>query len=211
MSSALRAPAGRRDVPGATYRGRVDTDRRTDPRVARTRQHVLAVARELLVEQGPAAFTFSTLAARAEVARKTLYRYWPAPEDLMADLIIDRSPEDVAPARDVAEVLRDYLRGMRAALEDRATSAAYGFLMMTSATSPVAAGALREVVDYRRARINRRLAPLGRALGEERFYRLNGPLVSAHYVGRRPISDDLVEDVVRSLSGDLVTCDGSVR
>jgi AcrR family transcriptional regulator len=46
--------------------------------VERTRRHVLAVARELLPEVGPAGLTYSLLAERAGVTRQTLYRHWPA-------------------------------------------------------------------------------------------------------------------------------------
>ena len=191
----------------AAYRRGVDTTDRpdppVDPRVVRTRQHVLAQARELLLDLGPTELTFSALATRAAVARKTLYRYWPGPEDLVADLILSRPVPPPEPAADVEEALRDYLGTLRAALEDRAAAAAYGFLMMSGASSPVSQAALRQVVVVRRAWLNERLAPLSLEIGEEDFDRLTGPLVAAHFVASRPITDEFVERIVRALASEL--------
>ena len=49
-----------------------------NPRVQSTRDRILAAARELLAETGPAGLTYSLLADRAGVTRQTLYRHWPA-------------------------------------------------------------------------------------------------------------------------------------
>lgn len=49
----------------------------TDPRVARTKAHVLAVAGELIAEGGREGFSIDAVARRAEVARTTIYRHWP--------------------------------------------------------------------------------------------------------------------------------------
>jgi AcrR family transcriptional regulator len=56
-----------------------------DPRVARTREHVLAVAGDLLAEEGRTGFTVDAVAKRSGVARTTIYRHWPDLADLLFD------------------------------------------------------------------------------------------------------------------------------
>src|SRR5215469_18247976 len=60
-----------------------------NPRVQSTRDRILAAARELLAETGPAGLTYSLLADRAGVTRQTLYRHWPAKSGLLVDMILD--------------------------------------------------------------------------------------------------------------------------
>ncbi|WP_229899233.1 TetR/AcrR family transcriptional regulator, partial [Streptomyces capoamus] len=55
----------------------------SNPRVRRTRDRVLVVARELLADVGPTALTYSLLAERGKVTRQTLYRHWPTREALL--------------------------------------------------------------------------------------------------------------------------------
>ncbi|HEY6495190.1 MAG TPA: TetR/AcrR family transcriptional regulator, partial [Trebonia sp.] len=62
-----------------------------NPRVKRTRDRMLAAARELLAEAGPAGLTYSSLAERAGVTRQTLYRHWPERSALLVDLILEGS------------------------------------------------------------------------------------------------------------------------
>lgn len=60
-----------------------------DPRVARTRRHVLSVARAVLVEEGWQRVTVTRVAERSGYARTTLYRHWPQRLDLLRDLITE--------------------------------------------------------------------------------------------------------------------------
>jgi AcrR family transcriptional regulator len=75
----------------------------TDPRAARSREAMLAAARQLLVREGPGAVTHQRVAQQAGVGRATVYRHWPRPEQLLldamggADLPLFRDPE--APVR----------------------------------------------------------------------------------------------------------------
>ena len=94
-----------------------------NPRVRRTRERILAAARELLSEVGPAGLTYSLLAERAGVTRQTLYRHWPARPALLLGLILEGAdggyPEPGADPAAVAAAwlasLRDGLRGPGAA------------------------------------------------------------------------------------------------
>ena len=60
-----------------------------DPRVLRTRRHVLAAARAVLVEEGWQLVTVTRVADRSGYARTTLYRHWPQRLDLLRDLITE--------------------------------------------------------------------------------------------------------------------------
>ncbi len=60
-------------------------DPRPDPRIARSRQVILAAALEELGEIGFGAFTIESVASRAGVGKSTIYRYWPDRLALIAD------------------------------------------------------------------------------------------------------------------------------
>ncbi|RPE37588.1 TetR family transcriptional regulator [Streptomyces sp. Ag109_O5-1] len=55
---------------------------RTDPRLLRSREAMVAAATELLTESGLEAVTHQAVAARAGVGRATVYRHWPGLLDL---------------------------------------------------------------------------------------------------------------------------------
>lgn len=62
-----------------------EPDGTTDPRVERSRMVVLRAAVEELAEVGYGAFTIESVAARARVAKSTIYRHWPDKLSLIAD------------------------------------------------------------------------------------------------------------------------------
>ena len=85
----------------------------TDPRVTRTREHVLAVAGDLLAEDGREGFTIDAVARRSGVARTTIYRHWPELCDLLFDTF--RAMSHVVPPADTGSV-RDDLVALYGAL-----------------------------------------------------------------------------------------------
>ena len=76
-----------------------------DPRVERTKAHVLAVAGELLAEEGREGFSIDAIGRRSGVARTTIYRHWPELGDLLYDTI--RSMADPVAAPDTGSVRDD--------------------------------------------------------------------------------------------------------
>lgn len=180
---------GEEGARGTVYRG--------DPRVVRTQRHILEHARRLLAEQGPDGVAFSRLATRAQVSRQTLYRYWPSPAALVADLLRRRVNSPLPRASDLPTALTQYLRGIRDNLRDPANAAAWGMLMSLAAHSSIAADALVDLINSRLASINAGLAGLGRVLSRDDFARLIGPVIHGHYI-ERDITDGLIEDIVAS-------------
>jgi TetR/AcrR family transcriptional regulator, regulator of autoinduction and epiphytic fitness len=63
----------------------VRAQRGVDPRVERSRQVILRAALDELSEAGYGAFTIESVAARAGVAKSTIYRHWPDKIALIAD------------------------------------------------------------------------------------------------------------------------------
>jgi TetR/AcrR family transcriptional regulator, regulator of autoinduction and epiphytic fitness len=63
----------------------VRAERGVDPRIERSRQAILRAALGELGEAGYGAFTIESVAARAGVAKSTIYRHWPDKVSLIAD------------------------------------------------------------------------------------------------------------------------------
>lgn len=76
-----------------------DTDVVTDldPRIARSRQRLLAAATDLLVEAGPRAVTVDAVSERSGVAKSTLYRHWDSRQALLIDVMRSNMPQPVEP------------------------------------------------------------------------------------------------------------------
>jgi len=73
---------------------------------------VLEAADDLLVERGFAGVTIEGIAARADVAKQTIYRWWASKTDILFDaLVIDAAEYFTWPDHgDLASDLRDQLR-----------------------------------------------------------------------------------------------------
>src|SRR5215475_1307088 len=99
------SPGDGADEPGV--RGRAP-GRRSD----RARVAVLNAADDLLVERGYAGVTIEGIAARAGVAKQTIYRWWPSKFEILMDTFL----EDAASALKVPDTgtvdgdLRQHLR-----------------------------------------------------------------------------------------------------
>ncbi|MGY1815387.1 TetR/AcrR family transcriptional regulator [Blastococcus sp. SYSU D00820] len=166
-----------------------------DPRVQRTRDHVLETVRRLLTEQGPAALTHSTVAAAARVSRQTLYRYWPTPEHLAAELVTRRVARPLPQEPDPASALRSYLRATRAGFEEPATRAAYAMLIAAASGDAEIAAVLTGITEDRRRVLNGMLPPEDR-LDHDEYALVVGPVVHRVLIAAQPVTDELVERVV---------------
>lgn len=97
-------PAG---ADGPRAKGRAP-DRRSD----RARVAVLHAADDLLVERGYAGVTIEGIAARAGVAKQTIYRWWPSKFEILMETFL----EDAAGALEIPDTgtvdgdLREHLR-----------------------------------------------------------------------------------------------------
>jgi AcrR family transcriptional regulator len=152
-------PAGPARGPGAVPRGR--------PRSADTDTAILAAARAVLAERGWADTTLGAVAARAGVAKTTLYRRWPGKAELvldaMATLFGTLRPVDAGSLRADAEAA---VRDLVALLTLPETGAAFLALAAESARDPGLRAAVREKIIDRQRRLVRAAAERAEARGE---------------------------------------------
>ncbi len=72
--------------------------RNEDPRLAATRKLALETALSILQERGVLAITYASISKAAGISRSTLYRHWPAIEQLRNDTFkLAAFPPNVAP------------------------------------------------------------------------------------------------------------------
>jgi AcrR family transcriptional regulator len=96
------------DVPPNPGKGRAPHRRNEQARLA-----VLHAADDLLAERGFAGLTIEGIAARAGVAKQTIYRWWPSKVDVLLDTLIDDSQENLA-VPDTGSAVEDTRRYLRA-------------------------------------------------------------------------------------------------
>jgi AcrR family transcriptional regulator len=168
-----------------------------NPRVQSTRDRILAAARELLAETGPAGLTYSLLADRAGVTRQTLYRHWPARSGLLVDLILEGPdggyPE---PGADPAMVAAEWLASLRAGMRDPARRAAVLAVTAQADTDPDSAQALAQLMTDRLAAFNDLLKPSGTQVTAEEYTVLSGPVLARVFFDRAEITDEFIASVV---------------
>lgn len=89
-----------------------------NPRVRRTRERVLAGARDLIAARGVDGLTIEAVAERAKVSRTTIYRHWGGLANLVIDAV-DSAGADLDPAPSAAGVREELVavyRGLAARL-----------------------------------------------------------------------------------------------
>src|SRR5580700_4766215 len=81
-------------------------------RSEQARRAVLEAADDLLVERGFAGVTIEGIAARAGVAKQTIYRWWPSKTDILMDAFLDDAFENSRPqdGGNLSQNLRTHLR-----------------------------------------------------------------------------------------------------
>jgi len=86
--------------------------RRGRPRSEKARGAILEAAAELLLEKGLTAVSMDAVAARAEVSKATIYRWWPTKETLALDALYHEWA-GVPPPRDTGSLRGDLLSLLR--------------------------------------------------------------------------------------------------
>jgi AcrR family transcriptional regulator len=174
--------------------------------MVRSRKAMLAAARALLLQEGPAAVTHQRVAQQAKVGRATVYRHWPRPElllmDAMASVDLPFFREPVTPVR---PWLRQHLRVLADEMALPQVAAVALSLMQGSLRSPQTAireGFITTVTDRLRA-----VLELAATEGEldvavdpqDAMALLVGPILQRTCWQVGTVSDDLIERVMDSL------------
>ncbi|MEU9831903.1 TetR/AcrR family transcriptional regulator [Streptosporangium sp. NPDC048047] len=95
-------------------------------RSQRSRQAILTAARELISEVGYAKLTIEAIAARAEVGKQTIYRWWPSKGAVVLDAFLalsESGPEQDMALPDTGDLEADLKTVMRATVAEFADPA----------------------------------------------------------------------------------------
>lgn len=116
------------------------------PRSEHARQAILRAAFELVRDRGFAALTIEGIAARAGVAKTTIYRHWPSKAAVVMDaLLTEADPRTPFPdTGSVREDLRRQLHGVVKLLGDPADGAVYVALLAECQHDAALAAAMRD-------------------------------------------------------------------
>ena len=171
---------------------------------------VLHAADDLLAERGFAGVTIEGIAARAGVAKQTIYRWWPSKVDVLLDTLIDDTQENLAvpDTGSVTEDARRYLRQLaRFITEDPAGRVLLALIGEAQHDAQMATVFHARYLDPRR-RAERAMLERGRAAGQlpagldvdRTLDQLSGPVLYRAMVTGGPIgpafTDQLVADVL---------------
>ena len=178
-------------------------------RSEQARQSVLQAADDLLAEKGFAQLTIEGIAARAGVAKQTIYRWWPSKTDVLFDAWVADAAEDLDPpdTGDLREDLRVHLGNLAQYLSHSDAGAVFRALTGQAQHDPELAARLRaEHLTHQRARDRR---PLERAVArgelppdtdlEAAVDRLVGPIYYRILVTGQPVTPEFVATLVRGL------------
>ncbi len=194
--------------PRRAVKGRSPQRRNEDARLA-----VLRAADDLLVERGFAGVTVEGIAARAGVAKQTIYRWWPSKVDILLDTLIEdgekrlRIPEGGVVVGD----LRRYLQALaRFLTKDDAGKVLLALLGEAQHDAETARLFHQRWLDPQRDRERERLRA-GRAAGElpddididAALDALKGPIFYRALTGTR-IPRSFVDGLVADRLGQVV-------
>jgi AcrR family transcriptional regulator len=122
-------------------KGRAPHRRDENARIA-----VLHAADDLLVERGYCGVTIEGIAARAGVAKQTIYRWWPSKVAILLDTLIDDASEQltVPEAGGALDAMREYLRSLAVFLTEEPAGKVLLALIGEAQHDPEVAATFRE-------------------------------------------------------------------
>ena len=173
------------------------------------RRSVLQAADNLLVERGFAQLTIEGIAARAGVAKQTIYRWWPSKTDVLLEAFAEDAAEDLTPpdTGDLAADLRIQLSRLAEFLTSSDAGAVFRALAGQAQHDAELAARLRaELLSGLRAR---QRVPLERAVERGQLPpdtdldllldRLVGPIYYRVLVTGEPVPPDYTDRLVAAL------------
>ena len=122
-------------------------------RTARTRTAVLAAVAAELAEHGYADASVERVAARASIAKTTIYRRWGGLGGLLADLMAEYAAQEipVPDEGDLGSDLQALSRSVVNSVQDPAIGAAFASIVATAVQDPAARGVLSRFTGSRAA------------------------------------------------------------
>jgi AcrR family transcriptional regulator len=181
------------------------------PRSERADRAILDAALELFAESGMAGVCMEAVAARAGVGKATVYRRWPAKEDLLLDALTSlKSPLPEPRGESVREDLVAMFRVMCHDASDPTWSRRYTLMLGEGEKYPKVMQRYKEAVVEPRREMVRSVLRRGIATGELRpdvdvemaVLMLNGAVLAAgrHDADWAPdFADRLVDEILKGL------------
>jgi AcrR family transcriptional regulator len=124
-------------------------------RTARTRAAVMQAVVGELIDNGYAGTTVERVAARADIAKTTIYRRWGGLDGLLADLMAEHAAQEI-PVPDEGNIdadLRALARGVVTSLRDPAIRAAFTSMVAAAVQNPSAREVLSRFLAARTAKM----------------------------------------------------------
>jgi len=130
-------------------------------RTARTRAAVMQAVVGELIDNGYAGTTVEQVAARAGIAKTTIYRRWGGVDGLLADLMAEHAAQEI-PVPDEGNLdadLRALARGVITSLRDPAIRAAFASMIAAAVQNPSAREVLSRFLAVRTAKMTVIIGP----------------------------------------------------
>jgi AcrR family transcriptional regulator len=174
----------------------------------RARAAILEAADDLLVEKGFGATTIEGVAARAGVAKQTIYRWWNSKVDLLLDCLIDDARTDLPPfdtGSSVEDLRRELLRF--AEFLEQPAGRVLRALIGEAQHDPTVALQLRTRYLEPRRELDRVILQRGIARGEldsdldadDALDAVYGPVIYRVIVTGRPVHERFVAHVIEGV------------
>ncbi|RDI58992.1 TetR/AcrR family transcriptional regulator [Nocardia pseudobrasiliensis] len=175
-------------------------------RSEKARRAVLHAIDDLLVERGFAGLTIEGIAARAGVAKQTIYRWWPSKTEILLDAFTDDAAQHLTPpdSGDLGEDLRIHLHNLAEFLTTSDAGAVFRALIGQAQHDPEVATKLR--TDHLGHQRDRERLPLQRALARGELPpetdidflvdQLVGPIYYRALVTGEPVSKEFTDRLV---------------
>ena len=178
-------------------------------RSSRTKEKILAATRELLIEGGVQRLTVEGVAARAGVAKTTIYRRWRSKDELALAVLIDMV-EQMVSLPDLGDTRAELVAFVRRAVKILGSTLmgrVMQGLVSDLAASPALAQAFRQRVVAVRTAEMRQLVERGIARGDLRpdaddellHELLFGPIYYRLFLSGAPLGRDLAERLVAAV------------
>ena len=179
--------------------------RALDPRVRRSRNKILAAARDALAECGYEGMTIEGVAERAGVGKATIYRHWSSKAHLVLDVAGQlRKAEDVPTSGGAFEQLCQLYGSLARRLADPGWSRSVAGLMDAARRDPELEALFGELVAARRApsrKVLHAAVDAGVLPGdtdvEAAIDLVAGPLFYRRFFVQHPLMPDEVVDLVQ--------------
>ena len=161
-----------------------------DPRIRRTKDHVLAAAERLMTSDAAGPLTYSSLARESTVSRRTIYIHWPDLDAVVAEVLARQLARRFENLDDLSVIdrLTQFLESVRAGMSDPLESTALLTVVLDASRSHEAEERLREITA---GRLTLFRAHVG-SISPENFAMLVGPIVTTALVLRQPVTDNLM-------------------